>query len=130
MLVRPAPIEQPMNKPDGLLYDVWKDWFRDIGEILKLISLDNVTITINPTNPYTVVADNEIIFITTSSLFVVNLKPVLDGLRCRVINMPASTANVELTPDGSDLLYGVNAAETIYPDEARDVDGSASNGYY
>ena len=60
----------------------------------------------------------------------INLLPVVNGIRCRVINTDSSTGNVSLTPSGTDLLYGVNAADTILPGETRDVDGSEDEGWW
>ena len=120
---RKVPIKEPFDDGGGFFSRIWIKFFRDLNN-------ENVSIVTNPTLPYTVLGQNEVIFITTTVAGVVNLLPVADGLRCRVINTKASTANISLTPNGTDLLYGVNSAETILPSESRDVDGNLSAGWF
>ena len=130
MSVNKVPYKQPflLGLPN-IIERIWHKWFLSVKSILDNV---NAVVVTDPTSPYTVENENEIIFITTTTAFIVNLKKLLNGRRCRVINMPASTANVSLTPNGADLLYGVNASDTILPGEARDVDSNSdsSKGWY
>ena len=120
---RNVPIKQPFDDGYGFFSRIWIKFFRHLNSL-------SATIVDNPTLPYNMVNENEIIFISTAVDGVVNLLPVADGLRCRVVNLSSSTANVLLTPNGTDLLYGVNSADIILPDEARDVDGNSLKGWY
>ena len=119
-----VPYKEPIATDKGVVSRIWHKWF---------ISLNNSTnsqIIVNPSFPYNIINENAIIFVTTSEAVVINLLPVVNGVRCRVINTDSSTENVYLTPSGTDLLYGVNAADTILPGEARDVDGSEDEGWW
>lgn len=123
-MTQPAPIKEPIVQPNGYATHAWIRWFQDITGITSK------SIVNNPSSPYTVIGDDEVIFINTSSTFVVNLKPAIDGRKVRVINLASSTANVSLTPNGSDLLYGTNTVEPVLPGGARELDGSTSHGWF
>jgi len=122
-MTQPAPIKEPVVEPDRYVSRTWLRWFQDLFQ-------NEMVVVRNPSSPYTVVNDNELIFIETSTAFTVNLKPKADGLKVRVINVKASTANVLIYPNGTDNLYGVNDFETVYPDEARELDCNSVEGYY
>lgn len=127
-MTQPAPIKQPHTEGKlGLFSRPWIRWFQTTFEDLDLLT---TTIVTNPTSPYTVVNNNVLIFIDTATTFTVNLKAKADKLKARIVNVKNSTANVLVYPNGSDLLYGVNDFETIYPDEARDLDCSSVEGWY
>jgi len=124
---KPPYQKEPIAGKTGFVTRVWLKWFLFIKRVLDKVNWEIIT---NPTFPYTMVNDNEIIFVETTTAVVINLKAVEDGLRCRVINSKDSTANISLTPNGTDLLYGVNSLDTILPNEARDVDGNSTIGWY
>ena len=85
--------------------------------------------TLVSTTPYNVLLYDEIIYVDTSGGDIdINLPAGIDGATYKIINTGPGTANI--TPDGTELLNGVNAAEFLIEAENLILTYNSSQGWY
>ena len=83
------------------------------------------------TSPYTLLATDEEVYFDTDTIPIVALLPAgEDGRNYRMINTGSSLNDVTLTPDGTDLLFGVNATERIADGEVLIATFETDEGWY
>lgn len=66
---------------------------------------------------------------TDGGAFTVTLPALENGREYRIHNVGSSGNNVTLSPDGTDLLFGVNASEPIYDGEVLVITGETTEGW-
>ena len=93
---------------------------------------DKIKIVYNVgTTPYTVPADADALFVDTNSGDVVlNLPAGVEGTYLRIINTGTSGNVVYPTPNGTELLFGLNVAEPLYDYEVFVINYSNTYGWF
>lgn len=80
------------------------------NDFVKTVTLVDPTMS-----PYSITYDDEEIFFDTSTGDIIALLPEgIDGTNYRLVSIGTGGNKVDLTPDGLELLFGVNAVEHIY----------------
>lgn len=93
------------------------------------VSKDTSTTTTVSTT-YTITLADEVVFVDTDSAGVaITLPAGVDGKHFRISNTGTSGNNVTLTPDGSELLIGVNSSFTLRDGECLDIIFDSTEGW-
>ncbi len=80
---------------------------------------------------YTVLStDGVILADTDDGVIIINLPAGSAGKHYRIVNTGSSGNSITLVPDGSELLFGDNANETLYDDESLDMVYNTTEGWY
>lgn len=95
-----------------------------------LFALGTTTRLVAGDSPYTVLATDHGIFCDTNGGAITVLLPAgVDGKAYYIINCGSSGNNVTLTPDGTELLYGFAASETMFDTEVFDIHYETTEGW-
>ena len=82
-------------------------------------------------SPYTVLSTDDEIFVDTDAgAITLNLTAGVNGKRLRIINTGSSGNDVTITPNGTDLLNGVNASEPLYDSEKFILTYETTEGWW
>ena len=112
-----------VNKRIGLNTTTPSERLHVAGNILTTGSISTQgrikNITRVTTSPYTVVSTDEIIMVDTDAIIITVLLPTgTAGRVLEVINCGSSKNRVTITPNGAELLFGVNNSEYAYDAES------------
>lgn len=66
---------------------------------------------------FTITDEDELFCNPTASDIVLNLPAGEDGRKIRIHNVGSSDNQVVITPNGTDLLFGINSSEDLYDSE-------------
>ncbi len=123
---------------DGFLAEDNANLFWDtLNKILKIGGIiqsegrikNNVVVTL-PMSPYEVsVSDETVMGDTDTGALEFNLPPGADGYAIRVVNAGTSGNNVTISPDGTELLYGLNSSEFLIDLEHLDLQYTTEKGW-
>jgi hypothetical protein len=134
---------------DILMQTTEKIYFRDTAvsissvndghlDLTADISIDlNGSVVINTTritsgdSPYTIIATDHIVYADTDGgIITVNLPVGVDGARYKIINTGSSGNNLTITPNGLELLNGVNASEVLVDSENLILTYETTEGWW
>jgi hypothetical protein len=83
------------------------------------------------TSPYTIGADEEMIFVDTDGgAITVNLPAGVDGRTYKIVNTGSSGNAVTLTPNGAELLLGLNLSATMLDGDALIITYETAEGWW
>lgn len=100
----------------------------DIDNFITLS--DNITRITVLDSPYTVLnTDRSIYADTDGGAITVLLPDGINEVKYTVKNCGSSGNDVTLTPNGTDLLFGVNASETVFDSEVLDIQYEDTEGW-
>lgn len=119
--------------PDALIEDYLNllDNFTTLAVTVDTKNNIIKTTTLVNSSPYSILATDEEIFFDTDAIPIIALLPAgIDGANYRMINVGTSQNDVTLTPDGTDLLFGVNTTERIADQEVIDATYETTEGWY
>jgi hypothetical protein len=112
-----------------LFWDSVNSILRITGRISSTGRIKGTT-RINAT-PYNVLSTDENIYVDTNSEpITLNLPPGSDGVSYRIVNVGKNRNDVTLTPDGTDLLFGVNNTEKVIDSEVLIMTFEETEGWY
>jgi hypothetical protein len=104
-----------------------QEWQDSSSNILAYIDQDGILGTNSgriknttrvTSSPYNMLATDHVVYVDTDGgAITVNLLAGVDGATHKIINCGSSGNDITLTPDGTELLNGVNASETIIDSE-------------
>lgn len=81
--------------------------------------------------PYDISYAEEIIMVDTDTIDItINLPAGVDGQAYKIVNCGTSGNIVTINPNGTDLLNGVNAPETLYDSENLDLSYDSTEGWF
>jgi hypothetical protein len=82
-------------------------------------------------SPYNILSTDEVIFVDTDGgAITVNLPVGVDGTRYQIANTGSSGNDITLTPNGAELLFGVNGSETLIDSENFIVTYETTEGWW
>ncbi len=91
----------------------------------RIVSVDRIV------TPTTLTATHHHVFIDTDDTgLIVTLPAGVAGTEYRVVNTGTSSNNATITPNGAELLVGVNSNFTLYDGEALNVIFQSESGWY
>jgi hypothetical protein len=126
-------LQQMTDWPDALIED-YLNILNNLIDLANEIDLKNniLKTTTNVTSsPYTILDTDEEIFFDTDAAPITALLPAgIDGTNYRMINVGRSKNDVTLTPNGTDLLFGVNATERIADNEVIEATFETDEGWF
>lgn len=101
-----------------------------IGGIVS--SQGRIKKTVRPTvSPYNIDDSDEVIYIdTTAGDFPANLPAGAHGECHKIINTGSSSNEVVITPNGAELLFGLNAPVRLYDGEVLEIGYDTTRGWF
>ena len=112
-----------------LFWDAVNNILKITGRISSTGRIKGTT-RVNST-PYNLLPTDENVYVDTNSApITLNLPAGSDGVSYRIINVGVNRNDVTLTPDGTDLLFGVNSTEKIIDSEVLIMTFEATEGWY
>jgi len=119
--------------PDsGNPFVVW-DQFSDHSNRHRPGGADEVVLSVVrvTSTPYTMTISDDIVFVNTDTGDkIVKLPAGTQGYGHRIVNVGTSGNDVILTPDGLELLNGLNAVETLSDGESLEINYEITEGWY
>lgn len=107
-----------------------------INHILGIVGIVSSTgrrknVTRINSGPYNILYTNEIIMVDTDTIDItINLPAGVDGQAYKIVNCGTSGNIVTINPNGTELLNGVNAPETLYDSENLDLSYDSTEGWF
>jgi len=111
---------------DNLFWDITNFVLKITGQIQSTGRLKGEVVVTAAQSPYTILKTDETIIADTDTGAISLLLPSgVNNTAYRVVNSGVSGNNVTLTPNGTQLLYGVNASEFLIDLEHLDLQYSS-----
>lgn len=109
-----------------------EDYLNLLDNFISLATqLDNMVDVVRVTADYTTTSSDGTIFAdTTDNPIEIFLAAGAEGMRHRIVNTGLVSNNVTITPNGTELLNGFNASETLYDSESLDLQYDLTDGWF
>jgi len=91
----------------------------------------NRTVTRVSTSPYEILdSDNDVFFDTTAGDIVATLRPGIQDVNHRLVNVGTGNNKVSVTPFGTEKLLAVNGTKYLYDEETLTITFDALYGWH
>lgn len=131
--LRQNKIEKLVNTQDPIsdhsqLSSIGTNSHLDIDNFITLA--DNITRITSVDSPYTVLSTDRSIYADTDGGAIVLLLPAgINETKYTVKNCGTSGNGVDITPNGADLLFGINAVTVLFDGEVLDMQYETTEGW-
>lgn len=128
--LEPPPSPVALVSGNQLADATWKTWL----DKLRVLIVSNFSGSVNTgviTGDTTLGEDDYVVYCDTDGgAITITLPSGISGRTYRIINTGSSTNDVTITPDGTDLLIGLNASDILFDSEVLVITYEETEGWW